>query len=573
MKLAEAIKLASTRQDAACPPQEIALACGFEALHLKTFLLARACRRFPARNVTLSVGLYGSLMETLKNLSENPPSAVAVVLEWSDLDPRLGFRASANVAADGKDVMVSVARQIPRLARLIRAVADKTVLVFVPPHYPLPTHFSSGSGRLSSFEANLRFQLAGLVNELSSHRNIRILGDVSSDGPDRSVSLRMLFRTGFPYTTGWASCLSHHIFNLMFPTQPKKGIITDLDGTLWRGILGEDGVDGISWTLETDAQGHGHYQQLLSTLARQGVLIAIVSKNEPANVEQALSRADLIVDRNQIFPVKASWERKSLAVGEVLAAWNVLPDSVVFVDDNQMELNEVQSRFADITPMLYPTDDDDQLPAFLGSLRDHFEDREPREEDLLRLESIRTNAEFIGQANASDDHDHETFLLESEPRITASFAKQGSDGRAFELVNKTNQFNLNGVRYQPDEWNALMERTDSFLLSLAYEDKFGPLGTIAVVVGNNDNDGTRVLSWVMSCRAFSRRIEYQHLAVLFKKFHAEKIELDFTKTTRNGPFTGFLSPLLEARSKSCMSLDRRFFEDACPHLYHKVGYT
>jgi len=512
-------------------------------------------------------------METLKKLSGNPPSAVAVVLEWSDFDPRLGFRASAKVAADGKDVMVSVSRQIPRLARLIRAVADKTILVLVPPQYPLPVHFLSGSGRLAAFEANLRFQLAGLVNELSSHRNVRILGDVPSDGPDRSVSLRMLFRTGFPYTTGWASFLSHRILKLMFPTQSKKGIITDLDGTLWRGILGEDGVDRVSWTLETDAQGHGHYQQLLSTLARQGVLIAIVSKNEPANVAQALSRPDLIIDRNQIFPVKASWERKSLAVGEVLAAWNVLPDSVVFVDDNQMELNEVQSRFADITPMLYPTDDDDQLPAFLGSLRDHFEDREPREEDLLRLESIRANAEFTGQTNASDDHDHETFLLESEPRITASFAKQGSDGRAFELVNKTNQFNLNGVRYQPDEWDALMEKTDSFLLSLAYEDKFGPLGTIAVMVGNKVNDGIRILSWVMSCRAFSRRIEYQHLAILFKKFHAEKTELKFAETPRNGPITGFLSPLLEARSKSCMSLDRQFFEDACPLLYHKVGYS
>jgi len=329
----------------------------------------------------------------------------------------------------------------------------------------------------------------------------------------------------------------------------------------------------VGWSLETDAQGHGHYQQLLSLLAQQGVLIAIASKNEPANVEQALSRSDLILDRNQIFPIKASWQRKSLAVGDVLATWNILPDSVVFVDDNPMELNEVQSRFADITPMLYPTDDDDKLPAFLSELRHLFEDRKPRDEDLIRLQSIRANVAFVEKSSVSDDEDHEAFLLENAPQITANFGKQGSDGRAFELVNKTNQFNLNGARYQPGEWDGLMAEADTFLLSLAYEDKFGPLGTIAVMAGKNEDDGARILSWVMSCRAFSRRIEYQHLAIVFEKFKAEKIALNFVQTARNEPITAFLGTLLEAETKSCISLKKQVFEDACPNLYHKIGYT
>jgi FkbH-like protein len=100
-------------------------------------------------------------------------------------------------------------------------------------------------------------------------------------------------------------------------------VITDLDDTLWSGIVGDDGVESVSWDLDHHTQGHGLYQQLLGALSEAGVLVAIVSKNEPAVVDAAFAREDLLRRRERVFPLEVGWGSKADAVGRVLARWNV----------------------------------------------------------------------------------------------------------------------------------------------------------------------------------------------------------------------------------------------------------
>ena len=121
-------------------------------------------------------------------------------------------------------------------------------------------------------------------------------------------------RTGFPYRREHADAVARALAAALTPAMPKKGLITDLDDTLWRGLLGEVGIDGVQWSLEHGAHLHAVYQQMLANMAERGVLIAIASKNDPALVADALRRDDLVLTPERVFPVRASWGPKSEAV-------------------------------------------------------------------------------------------------------------------------------------------------------------------------------------------------------------------------------------------------------------------
>ena len=121
------------------------------------------------------------------------------------------------------------------------------------------------------------------------------------------------------------------------------------------------------------------------------------------------------------------------------------------------------------------------------------------------------------------------------------------DNRAFELVNKTNQFNLNGKRFSESDWLSCLQDPAAFVLTASYEDKYGPLGKIAVVMGKAAGRKVYVSTWVMSCRAFSRRIEHQCLKYLFEKLDADEIVFDYEVTPRNGPIQDFFAELRKGR--------------------------
>ena len=355
---------------------------------------------------------------------------------------------------------------------------------------------------------------------------------------------------------------------LLVPASPRKGLITDLDHTLWHGIVGEIGVDKICWDLASHRQIHGLYQQLLNSLAEEGILIAVASKNDPLVVQQALERSDLRLPASRIFPVEASWNAKSVAVERILRTWNIAADSVVFVDDSPMELAEVAAAHPGIECIPFPADDYPAAYSMFRRLRDLFGKERISAEDGIRLDSIRRGSVFR-EADAGGSAS-ELFLEQAEARITLHW-NAAEDPRVLELVNKTNQFNLNGVRYSANDWRERLSGSGAWVLAVSYVDKFGPLGKIAVMWGGAVSRATlRVDGWVMSCRAFSRRIEHQCLKVLFERSEAEEIAFDFKPTSKNGPLQDFLTKMASGRPTEACVLTRDGFEKCCPRLYHAV---
>jgi FkbH-like protein len=516
------------------------LACGFEPLHLLTYWKAELSLRLPGQPIAVSTGLYGGLETTLAAAARSEAEAVAVVIEFSDLDPRLGLRSSGGWGPSAEaDILASCQEKCGRLQQAIRLLAARKPVALAGPSLPPLLLGHTPGWRMSAVEAKLNLMAAGLLADAAASSGVAVLQPARLAREDSGTRLdaKLELTAGFPYTLSYASALAGQLVQSLFPPSPMKGLITDLDGTLWAGIVGEVGIDGIAWQQERHAQMYGLYQQQLKQLAECGVLLAVASKNEPSLAEEALAQPGLYVPRDVFFPVCASWGPKSEAVASVLAAWNVGPESVVFVDDNPLELAEVGAAFPAMTCLPFPRRNANEALALMERLRDLFGKPGLQREDTLRRESLRANAEVRAGAAASGE-----FLAQLNGRLVFNTSKDASNKRQLELLNKTNQFNLNGQRLSESGWTRLVEESD-LLLSVSYEDKFGPLGTISVIAGRWSGARFTVTHWVLSCRAFSRRIEHHTLARVFEQTGAAAISLAFQPTARNQPLQEFLRAL------------------------------
>jgi FkbH-like protein len=377
---------------------------------------------------------------------------------------------------------------------------------------------------------------------------------------------------GFPYSLHHASALGELLARLIHNRPNMKGLITDLDDTLWAGVVGEDGVDGISWHLDRHTQMHGVYQQFVASLAGAGVLVGVASKNDAAVVARAFERDDLLLLKDYVFPFETHWFRKSDSVQRILTTWNVGADSVVFVDDSPMEIAEVQAAFPQMECRLFPKNDYQGILDLLKHLRDLFGRSIVTEEDSLRLRSIR-ESRIWRDSGQSSEISSDAFLKAAEACLVFDVGHSSEDPRAFELVNKTNQFNLNGKRFSESEWRHYFSDPAAFMITASYKDKFGPLGKIAVAMGKICGKNAHLDSWVLSCRAFSRRIEHQCLKYLFDAMGAGEITFDYQVTPRNGPIQEFLTALLAGPPAAGASLTRDQFVARVPALFHRVVGT
>jgi FkbH-like protein len=385
----------------------------------------------------------------------------------------------------------------------------------------------------------------------------------------RALDLKGELLAGLSYTPSYAERLAHALARLLVPPLPKRGLITDLDDTLWAGIAGEIGPDAVSWDLEHKSQLHGLYQQSLRALAEQGVLIAAVSKNDPEIVEAVFRRSDLLLPRKCVFPVEAHWKAKSDSVTRILRAWNLHPDSVVFVDDGPSEIAEVKAAHPDMECIRFDPRDYTAVHTLLYRLRDLFAKQAITEEDGVRRESLRAAAVFR-EAALQPSFSEENFLRDAEAKITFDFSSATFQPRSLELVNKTNQFNLNGTRYTEGEWHTRLVTPGTFLVTTNYRDKYGPLGIISVLMGKADETGLTIKTWVMSCRAFGRRIEYQCLRIILDRYRVPEILLEFSPTSRNHYLQEFLESISGQKHDGSFRISRDRFLDQCPRLYHQV---
>ncbi|MEV0411113.1 HAD-IIIC family phosphatase [Streptomyces sp. NPDC050448] len=287
----------------------------------------------------------------------------------------------------------------------------------------------------------------------------------------------------------------------------KKCLVLDLDDTLWGGVLGDDGVDGIEVGESYRGEAFLAFQKVVRQLGSQGVLLAAVSKNEPESVARALREHPRMAVREEDFvQVIANWQPKHDNLKHLADTLGLSVDSFVFVDDSAFERELVRRELPGVTIV-----EVDGEPAWhrRNLLRDGwFDVREVTAEDRIRTTRYRDDTarkSFLDSFASTED-----YLRELDVRLRIGPATRAEAPRISQLTLRTNQFNMTAERLQPGEVLDLLDRTrDPAPLALAVHagDRFGDHGLVGAILARRDGHVLHIDNFLLSCRVFSRSIE------------------------------------------------------------------
>lgn len=300
-----------------------------------------------------------------------------------------------------------------------------------------------------------------------------------------------------------------------------KSVVTDLDGTLWGGIIGDDGSDGIVLGAESPAgMAYSAFQAYLKELAELGVVLNVASKNEEALALEGFSRPDSILKREDFLCFKANWEPKSQSLSAIAQELNLLPESFVFIDDNPAEREIVRRELPGVAvPEL------DGPESYIRALDrgGYFEVTALSEDDKKRNDMYRQNFARQKQQAAFTDYGAYLQSLDMTAQITP-FTKEKLE-RITQLINKTNQFNLTTRRYTAAELAALSADSSYLTLAGSLADKFGDNGLVSALIGRRETQVLVIELWIMSCRVFKRELEYTMFDELVRRCKAAGIKI------------------------------------------------
>ena len=313
----------------------------------------------------------------------------------------------------------------------------------------------------------------------------------------------------------------------------KKALALDLDNTMWGGVIGDDGVDGIEIGQETAmGQVYAEFQGYLKALKKQGVLLNVISKNDPENALAGLNHPASVLRPEDFISIKANWEPKSENLRQMAEELSLTPDAFVFVDDNPAEREIIRQGFGGGgVPEL------DRPEGYITQIDrgGYFEVVGLSADDIKRSEMYRENARRAQQRAAFVDYGDYLRSLEMQAEI-APFAPVYYQ-RITQLTNKSNQFNLTTKRCTQEEIEAMAAGDDYITLYGRLKDRFGDNGVVSLVAGRVDGDRLDIELWLMSCRVLKRDMECAMLDALVAACRARGVRTivgHYYPTPKNG---------------------------------------
>ena len=315
----------------------------------------------------------------------------------------------------------------------------------------------------------------------------------------------------------------------------KKCLVLDLDNTLWGGVIGDDGLEGISLN-EGDARGEAHrsVQAAADQLRRRGVVLAVCSKNDDATARLPFrSHPGMILKENDIAVFIANWDDKASNLERIANHLDLGLDSFVLLDDNPAEREQVRQALPQVAVPELSADPSTYARTLLAA--GYFESVAFTAEDLARAAQYRNNAERAQLLETSRDMNDFLRSLQMEIEF-APFNAKGRK-RTTQLINKTNQFNVTTRRYTEAQVAEMEASPDRYTLQVAVRDRFGDNGMISAVICERTPDTWRIDSWLMSCRVINRRIEdaiCNQLAAAARAAGATRLVGEYVPTSRNG---------------------------------------
>jgi FkbH-like protein len=525
----EARKILREFQGGEALPFLLALSGTAEPLEL--YLTAAAALR--SRDLKLRSLPFGTLAQHLRQPSSPESGEVLLLLPWDfapDADWRSGVSPEAREPAE-------IERGIEAMGKLLLARRGRPMFYLPAPFLPL----AADPGKNAALGARIQAE--------ALHAGTRLL-------PPDAFSLATYLNSGCPVGGTHLGQVALELVSAVLDvaTAPKKVLVTDFDDVLWSGVVAEEGVGGIAMGPEGKGYRHFIYQSLLLRLRREGVLIAGVTRNSPEIVAEVFAQGNMPLAESDFVAILASYGAKSSQIRQLGERLNLGLDSFVFVDDNPIEVGEVSSQLPEVIVRRFP-DRDELLPELVANLVADFHSDVVTAEDRDRTELYRRRLEGIAPSQLSGG-DLSGFLRDLGMTLTIQERSTGDRARVVQLINKTNQFNLNGRRLDDADIGAVLA-AGGRLYGASLSDRSGSHGEILACL--TDAGGT-VRAFVMSCRVFQRRVEYAFLAWICSQ-PSPPTRLDFTETPRNEPFRMFLADPAFSPADDGLQLDPARFRE------------
>ena len=314
----------------------------------------------------------------------------------------------------------------------------------------------------------------------------------------------------------------------------RRCLILDLDNTLWGGVIGDDGMEGILiGNGDPTAEAYLNLQQIVLELHNRGIVLAVCSKNEDAIARQPFrDHPEMILKENHFAVFQANWSDKAANIKAISEMLSLGLGSFVFVDDNPAERMQVRRELPEVAVPELPKD-----PALYGNTliaAGYFETTVFSEEDEKRTAFYQENAKRAEVLTTSSNMDDYLESLGMEITLVPFDATGRS--RIVQLISKSNQFNLTTKRYSNSEVKDFEDKPNFFTRQIRLKDVFGDNGMISVIICEKNTDSWRIDTWLMSCRVLGRRVEeavLQDIVQHASEEGASKLVGEFSPTERN----------------------------------------
>lgn len=406
----------------------------------------------------------------------------------------------------------AIAEAIAQLERILDSMEASHGCPVVLATIPGEPDRAVGAADRSIYGSNVRF-LADLNNAIVDLATSRMLTLWDLQSIAATAGLRLwrdpvsLNVAKSPFAINLAPLVADRLCAALAPLfgKSRRGLVLDLDNTLWGGVIGDDGLAGIAIG-QGDAVGEAHLglQRYALELRRRGVVLCICSKNEDLVARSPFrEHPDMLLREEHIAIFQANWNDKATNLKLIADELSLNVDSLVFMDDNPAERARVRQLFPEVAVPELPDD-----PAFFTaclSSGGYFEASALNRDDLVRAEAYQANARRAEIRQTLGNYDE--YLDSLGMILTVRRFDAIGRARIVQLINKSNQFNLTTRRRQNDDVEAIERSEDHIGIQFRLADVFGDNGMISVVILEKQGDDLLIDTWLMSCRVLERGVE------------------------------------------------------------------
>jgi FkbH-like protein len=496
------------------------------------------------------VGKFGQhvqeVLDEASDLHAFRPDVVLLALSLRLFRPEAMAALLSLPPAERRDLREEVVAHLESWASTAAERLSATLLIA---NFPVPAFPRMGIADLNDEygETELYLELnLDLLRRFKGNPRVQVFDAdrlASRCGKDRITDRKMFYLAKMEWSPAFLPTVAGEVVRHVKAARglARKCVVLDLDNTLWGGVVGEDGPAGVRiGPGDPEGEAFADFQHRLKALQAQGVLLAVCSKNNPADVAELFeTRPEIPLKLEDFAATEICWDPKHEGLKRIAAALNLGTDSLVFIDDNPAEVSLVEQMLPEVRTLLLPPDPA-EYAATLERLTE-FEKTAVLEEDLQKTRQYRENRER--EQLQADSADLAGYLASLRTEVTIVRARRDDLPRVHQLFTKTNQFNLTTQRYTPAEIERFLASPFAELWVARARDRFGDLGTIGVVLLKKEPRVLKIDSFLMSCRAMGRGIETALLNHVKSRFLDERANLEmracFMPSPKNKPVETF----------------------------------